>query len=140
MQRIRIKTSARNEMLDILDDVQSALDKMTASCGVDSGAVVVYCPHTTAAITVNEDYDPDVKRDILTKLAADTPKHGDYMHAEGNSDAHVKSSLVGVSETLPVERGRIQLGRWQGLLFCEFDGPRTREAWLTFLPGASGGS
>lgn len=132
MERISVVTSSRNEMIDILDQAQTALDKLTGKS--DSGALIVYCPHTTAAITVNEDYDPDVKRDILNKLESDIPRDGDYHHAEGNSDSHVKSSLVGVSETLIVENGKIQLGRWQGLLFCEFDGPRTREVWLTFLP------
>ncbi len=132
MERISVITSARNEMVDILDQTQAALDKLAG--GSKSGALIVYCPHTTAAITVNEDYDPDVKRDILSKLEADIPKSGDYRHAEGNSDSHIKSSVVGVSETLIVEDGKIQLGRWQGLLFCEFDGPRTREVWLTFLP------
>lgn len=131
MERISVITSARNEMVDILEQTQTALDKLTGGSG--SGILIVYCPHTTAAITVNEDYDPDVKRDIMTKLEKDIPKSGDYQHAEGNSDSHVKSSLVGISETLIVENGKIQLGRWQGLLFCEFDGPRTREVWLTFL-------
>lgn len=132
MERIKVVTTSRNEMIDILDQAQTALDNLTGTS--DSGALIVYCPHTTAAITVNEDYDPDVKRDILSKLEADIPRAGDYRHAEGNSDSHIKSSLVGVSETLIVENGKIQLGRWQGLLFCEFDGPRTREVWLTFLP------
>lgn len=132
MERIKVITSARNEMVDILNQAQTALDKLAGES--NSGVLIVYCPHTTAAITVNENYDPDVKRDILAKLETDIPKDGDYRHAEGNSDSHVKSSLVGVSETLIVEDGRIQLGRWQGLMFCEFDGPRTREVWLTFIP------
>lgn len=132
MERIKVITSARNEMVDILNQAQTAVDKLAGAS--DSGVLIVYCPHTTAAITVNENYDPDVKRDILAKLETDIPKDGDYNHAEGNSDSHVKSSLVGVSETLIVEDGKIQLGRWQGLMFCEFDGPRTREVWLTFIP------
>lgn len=132
MERIKVITSARNEMVDILNQAQTALDKLAGES--NSGVLIVYCPHTTAAITVNENYDPDVKCDILAKLETDIPKDGDYRHAEGNSDSHVKSSLVGVSETLIVEDGRIQLGRWQGLMFSEFDGPRTREVWLTFIP------
>ena len=132
MERIKVITSARNEMVDILNQAQTALDKLAGE--PNSGVLIVYCPHTTAAITINENYDPDVKRDILAKLETDIPKDGDYHHAEGNSDSHVKSSLVGVSETLIVEDGKIQLGRWQGLMFCEFDGPRSREVWLTFIP------
>lgn len=132
MERMKVITSTRNEMVDILNQAQTALDKLAGES--NSGVLIVYCPHTTAAITVNENYDPDVKRDILAKLETDIPKDGDYRHAEGNSDSHVKSSLVGVSETLIVEDGKIQLGRWQGLMFCEFDGPRTREVWLTFIP------
>ncbi|HSG99792.1 MAG TPA: secondary thiamine-phosphate synthase enzyme YjbQ, partial [candidate division Zixibacteria bacterium] len=126
MRTFSVKTTSRNQMVDILTAAQAALDELITEAGKRSGAVVVYCPHTTAAITVNEDYDPDVKRDILHKLSAEIPQRDDYHHAEGNSDSHVKSSLVGVSETLLVEDGQIQLGRWQGLLFCEFDGPRTR--------------
>ena len=132
MERIKVITSARNEMIDILDQAQTTLDKLARAS--DSGVLIVYCPHTTAAITVNENYDPDVQRDILAKLETDIPKSGNFRHAEGNSDSHIKSSLVGVSETLIVEDGNIQLGRWQGLMFCEFDGPRTREVWLTFIP------
>ena len=134
MIRFAVKTTDRNQMVDILSQAQSALDELVQRAGKSSGALVVYCPHTTAAITVNEDYDPDVKRDILHKLSRDIPQRDDYRHAEGNSDSHIKSSLVGASETLIVSEGQIQLGRWQGLLFCEFDGPRTREVWVQFLP------
>lgn len=134
MKRITLKTTRRDEMIDILPHVTQALGELTEGAKSNSGALIVYCPHTTGAITVNEDYDPDVKRDILDKLKRDIPQSDGYHHAEGNSDSHVKSSLVGVSETLLVEDGEIQLGRWQGLLFCEFDGPRTREVWISFLP------
>ncbi len=123
-------------MLDILAECQSVLDSELHGASM-GGALLVYCPHTTAAITINEDYDPDVKRDILDKLQREIPKDDGYHHAEGNSDAHLKSSLVGTSELAPVVNGRITLGRWQGLLFCEFDGPRKREVWITFLPGVS---
>jgi secondary thiamine-phosphate synthase enzyme len=135
MKKITVMTTTRNQMVDILSDVESALTEILAEAGVSDGALVVYCPHTTGAITVNEDYDPDVKRDILYKLEKDIPRSEGYHHAEGNSDSHVKSSLVGTSETLIVSGGKIQLGRWQGLLFCEFDGPRTREVWLQLLRG-----
>ncbi len=121
-------------MLDILADAQHALDSLLGA-GSDSanGAALIYCPHTTAAITINENYDPDVKRDLLYKLQREIPKEDDYHHAEGNSDSHLKASLIGTSEIVPVENGRIKLGRWQGLLFCEFDGPRQREVWVSFL-------
>lgn len=127
MKRLQLQTSEHQQLLNILPLAQEALEDNQRS-----GTLLVFCPHTTAAITVNEDYDPDVKTDILSKLARDIPRNDNYLHAEGNSDAHVKSSLVGVSETLIVEDGQIQLGRWQGLLFCEFDGPRQREVWFKF--------
>ncbi len=133
MKRFTLQTSTRNEMLDILADVQDALDSLLSDAEGASGAALVYCPHTTAAITVNENYDPDVKVDMLAKLSREIPKEDGYHHAEGNSDSHLKSSLVGTSELVPVENGRIALGRWQGLLFCEFDGPRQREVWVSFL-------
>ena len=94
--------------------------------GVAEGAVVVYVPHTTAAVTINESADPDVASDLDGALSRFIPESGDYRHAEGNSDAHVKSSLVGCSELVLVEGGRLVLGTWQGIFFCEFDGPRTR--------------
>lgn len=134
MKRLKLQTTTRNEALDILTDVQRALDSILATRDNRNGAVLVYCPHTTAAITINENYDPDVKRDILNKLQREIPREDNYHHAEGNSDSHVKSSLVGVSELAPVVDGLITLGRWQGLLFCEFDGPRSREVWVSFFP------
>jgi secondary thiamine-phosphate synthase enzyme len=88
--------------------------------------VVVYVPHTTAAVTINEAADPDVARDIDVALSALVPRSGDYHHSEGNSDGHVKSTLVGCSETILVDDGRLVLGTWQGIFFCEFDGPRSR--------------
>ncbi len=124
-------------MLDILAQAQTALDSLLENnSAIDSttnGAALIYCPHTTAAITVNENYDPDVKVDMLAKLSREIPKEDGYHHAEGNSDSHLKASLVGTSELVPIENGRITLGRWQGLLFCEFDGPRQREVWVSFL-------
>jgi len=96
---------------------------------------IVYCPHTTAGITINENADPDVASDIERALSVLVPAEGDYRHAEGNSDAHLKASLAGASETVIVENGQLVLGRWQGLYFCEFDGPRTRTVFVKSIRG-----
>jgi secondary thiamine-phosphate synthase enzyme len=117
-----VRTSSRTTLVNITGDVQRAV----ADLGLTDGAVIVYCPHTTAAITINESADPDVVRDIDSKLGRLCPHSDGYHHAEGNSDAHVKSSLVGCSETVLVGGGSLVLGTWQGIFFCEFDGPRTR--------------
>ena len=103
--------------------------------GWKDGALVLFCPHTTAALTVNEGADPDVVRDVVANLRGLIPKRGDYHHAEGNSDAHIKTSLVGPSLTLIVENGKLCLGTWQKVFFCEFDGPRQRQIWAQWLPG-----
>lgn len=117
-------TKSRNQMLDITDKVQS----IVAKSGIKNGDVIVYCPHTTAAITINENADPDVVYDLLATLSelvpADKPS---YRHSEGNSDAHCKSSIIGCSKQLIIENGRLLLGTWQGIYFCEFDGPRSRK-------------
>jgi secondary thiamine-phosphate synthase enzyme len=118
-----VRTSSRCEMRDITSEVRSAVKKS----GIKRGDVLVLCPHTTAAITINENADPSVTHDILLTLEEliPQPRKG-YRHDEGNSDAHVKSSLVGCSETIIVEDGSLVLGTWQGIYFCEFDGPRSR--------------
>lgn len=134
METLHIRTRVREEMADVTDGVQQVLrDK-----GWGTGAVLVFCPHTTGAVTVNEGADPDVVRDLVVNLRALVPRAGDYRHAEGNSDAHLKTSLVGPSVLLPVEEGRLRLGTWQRVYFCEFDGPRDRGLWLTWLPGEKG--
>jgi secondary thiamine-phosphate synthase enzyme len=118
-----VSTGKRNELVDITGKVEKAV----ADSGISDGTVVIYCPHTTAAITINENADPDVVHDILLTLSALVPQARDgYRHSEGNSDAHVKSSIVGCSETVLVNGGQMQLGTWQGIYFCEFDGPRRR--------------
>jgi secondary thiamine-phosphate synthase enzyme len=123
MTEFTLKTSARNQFVEITDQVRGAV----AASGVRSGLCVVYCPHTTAAITVNENADPDVVHDMLLHLNRTVPKdQPGFRHGEGNSDSHVKASLVGPSVTLVVDDGDVVLGRWQGVYFCEFDGPRTR--------------
>jgi len=123
MTEFTLKTSARNQFVEITDRVR----EVVAASGVRSGLCVVYCPHTTAAITVNENADPDVVHDMLLYLNRTVPKdQPGFRHGEGNSDSHVKASLVGPSVTLVVHDGDVVLGRWQGVYFCEFDGPRTR--------------
>lgn len=119
---ISVSTSSRNEFVDITDKVGN----MVRESGVKDGYVLLYVPHTTAAVTINENYDPSVKRDILNKLSELVPPNAGYAHTEGNADSHIKSSIIGVNEFIPVMDGRIQLGRWQGIFFCEFDGPRSR--------------
>jgi secondary thiamine-phosphate synthase enzyme len=123
---IRVKTSRRNELIDISAEVRVVV----AKSGIDSGTVVVFCPHTTAGITINENADPDVVHDILGTLDKLIPQNPNYRHTEGNSDAHVKSSLVGASETVLIQNGEMKLGTWQGLYFCEFDGPRNRRVYI----------
>ena len=129
--RMTVRTRHRNEMIDVTDDIRNAVN--TAKIGGD-GMVIVYVPHTTAACTINENADPDVKHDMLRKLSELIPKSENYyQHAEGNSDSHVKTSLVGNTVTVLVENGRIVLGQWQGVYFCEFDGPRTREMMIKLV-------
>ena len=118
-----VSTNKRCELVDITGKVEKAV----AESGVSDGTVIIYCPHTTAAITINENADPDVVHDILLTLSALVPQdRAGYQHSEGNSDSHVKSSLIGCSETVIINSGRLLLGTWQGIYFCEFDGPRRR--------------
>ena len=119
---ISVSTSSRNEFVDITDKVTSVVRES----GIKDGYVLLYVPHTTAAVTINENYDPSVKRDILDKLSELVPPNAGYAHTEGNADSHIKSSIIGVTKFIPVMDGKIQLGRWQGIFFCEFDGPRSR--------------
>lgn len=116
-------------------DVTSRIEEMVERSGMQNGAVTCFVPHTTAAVTINENADPDVTRDILYKLGREFPQSDGYRHAEGNSDAHVKSSLTGCSEILLVESGKLLLGTWQGIYFCEFDGPRIRRLIVRIADG-----
>ena len=129
MNTIEIRTRSREEFVDLTAEVGRAV----AASGVKSGLCVVAVPHTTAGITVNENADPDVRTDMAMTLRRIVPDALPYAHGEGNSPAHVKASLIGSSVTLIVEGGRLQLGTWQGIFFCEFDGPRTRQAWVQAL-------
>ena len=131
---LQVETRASAELVEITDRVRAAL----RSSGVAAGLLVVYCPHTTAGVTVQENADPDVRADLLLALENAVPTvaaKGSYRHAEGNSAAHVKASLVGSSATLLVEDGDLTLGTWQGVYLCEFDGPRTRRVLLEVIPG-----
>jgi len=126
MQKFKVSTQWREQVLYITPQVQAAIEQ----CACRDGLVVVYCPHTTAALSVNENADPDVKTDLLKHLSEMIPAKSSFLHTEGNSDAHIKTVLSGPSLTLIVENGRLQLGTWQGLYFLEFDGPRHREVWV----------
>jgi secondary thiamine-phosphate synthase enzyme len=125
-----VSTNKRCELIDITDKIQSLIDK----ANVKDGSVIIYCPHTTAAITINENADPDVVGDILLTLAELVPQHrSGYRHSEGNSDAHVKSSIIGCSKTVLISSGKMQLGTWQAVFFCEFDGPRRRTVHVQIM-------
>jgi secondary thiamine-phosphate synthase enzyme len=129
MKTIDLQTPSREAFIDITSRVEEAVQKSN----IKSGICVVYVPHTTAAITINENADPTVRQDILMTLRKAVPDSLPYAHAEGNSPAHVKSSLVGASVTLLIEDGRLALGTWQGIFFCEFDGPRRRRVHIKIL-------
>lgn len=129
MQTFNLKSRQRCELIDITDQIRDTV----AESGVRSGIALVYTPHTTAAITINENADPDVTTDLLAGLDRIAPLHNDYRHAEGNSAAHIKSSLVGAAASLIIEAGEPVLGTWQGVFFCEFDGPRSRKVHIRII-------
>ncbi len=126
MQKLSIRSRARTEMIDISAEVQRALEQEKPGASV----CMVFVPHTTAAVMINENADPSVRADILAELNKVIPFDDGYTHGEGNSAAHVKASLIGSSVSVPVEDGRLCLGTWQGIYFCEFDGPRQRQVWI----------
>ncbi len=125
-EKLKVSTPTRNQLVDITSQIQTLVDKHK----VKDGILYVFCPHTTAAVTVNENYDPSVQSDISDTLSKLIPHRAGYAHTEGNADAHIKAALVGSSRTLFVQSGKISLGQWQGIYLCEFDGPRTREVWV----------
>lgn len=129
MKRLQIKTQAKQEIIDITERIERAVH----DASLQDGVCTVFVPHTTAAITINENADPAVKEDILHALGRLVPTGLHYKHAEGNAHAHIRASLLGHSVTVPIEDGKLALGTWQGILFCEFDGPRQREVWVTGL-------
>ena len=114
-------------------NITAQVKDIVAQSGVKRGICLIHAPHTTAGIAVQEGYDADVVRDIETTLRTLVPQFGDYKHAEGNSAAHIKSLMCGPGQTLPIEQGHLQLGRWQAVFFCEFDGPRERSVWVTIV-------
>ena len=126
---IPVKTHSRTELVDITGEVQAAVDE----AGIRDGVCMIYVPHTTAAVTINENADPTVKADILKVINKIIPWDDGYRHLEGNSAAHIKSSLVGASELIAIAGGKLKLGTWQGIFFCEFDGPRRRKVHLHFI-------
>jgi len=132
MESIEITTKSRTEVVDITGQVQDAVSRSQ----VNRGVVFVFSTHTTAGMTVNENADPDVMADVVGALEKLVPRRGPYAHTEGNSDAHIKASLVGSSVSMPVEAGRLSLGTWQGIYFCEFDGPRRRRALVQVVPAS----
>ncbi len=129
MQTFSIHTKARTQFLDITREVQRLVDDF----GLKSGIASVFVPHTTAGITINENADPDVTADIGEALERAVPWKANYRHSEGNAAAHVKASMVGSCVQVPVDGGRLRLGTWQAVYFCEFDGPRTRHVWVQCL-------
>ena len=131
MDTFTVRTHGRTDLVDITDTVAA----IVAESGVADGTCLVYVPHTTAAVTINENADPSVRRDIEMELDKIVPWSDGYTHGEGNSAAHLKSSLVGCSELIPVTGGRLTLGTWQGLYFCEFDGSRTRRVIVKVTAG-----
>ncbi len=131
---VKVKTNARSELRDITQDVARVIKQS----GIQSGICHLYVPHTTAGICINEAADPDVAVDIANALDRLVPRDAGYKHFEGNADSHVKATLVGASETIPIEGGQLALGRWQGIFFCEFDGPREREVNVKIISGPNG--
>ena len=126
MERIEVRTTRRDEMVDLTHRIAEVVRRS----GIESGTCVVFVPHTTAGVTINEHADPDVAADMLVALDRIVPWEGPWRHGEGNSAAHVKATLTGSTATIVIEGGTLQLGTWQGIFFCEFDGPRTRHVWV----------
>ncbi|MBW2674399.1 MAG: YjbQ family protein [Deltaproteobacteria bacterium] len=130
MDQFTVRTHSRSEMIDITEEITAVLKKS----GVKDGVCHVFVPHTTAAVTINENADPDVPKDILMEMDKAIPLSDNYRHIEGNSAAHIKASLFGSSEVVLVEGGSLVLGTWQSVFFCEFDGPRTRKVMVKCVP------
>lgn len=130
MKRINVHTKTRSDMVNITSDVRRCVKET----GVKSGVVHIFVPHTTAGISINENADPDVTRDVMFAMERAVPNDG-FHHYEGNSDAHTKAQMTGLSITVIVEDGELMLGTWQGIYFCEFDGPRSRQVYMQVIPG-----
>ena len=130
IQTLQLKTTLRTEWVDITSEVS----RCVAASGISAGVCHLYVPHTTAGITINEGADPDVARDTEAALDRLVPRDASYKHYEGNSDSHIKASLIGSSQTVLIESGKLCLGRWQAIFFCEFDGPRSRKVHVKIQP------
>jgi len=133
MESLRVKTVRRTQLVDVTEEVERAV----AKAGVESGLCYVYVPHTTAVVTINEHFDPDVATDLEGVFERLVPRSGPYRHSEGNSDSHAKAAMTVTSAMIFVESGKLALGRWQGVFFCEFDGPRERKMWVKVVGDAS---
>ena len=131
MKAIQVRTQSRIQFVDITSEVKDAI----SVSGIREGLALVFVPHTTAAVTINEAADPSVVSDIISKLSQMVPHRDNYLHSEGNSDAHIKASLIGSSVNLVISRGALVLGTWQGIFFCEFDGPRQRKVFVKVISG-----
>ena len=129
MEKISLSTNSRIELVDITERIQS----IVAKSKVKEGVCFLFCPHTTAGLTINENADPSVRRDIINTLHKLVPENAGYAHSEGNADSHVKSSLFGSSLTIFIEGGQLAFGTWQGIYFCEGDGPRSRQVWIKLV-------
>jgi secondary thiamine-phosphate synthase enzyme len=129
VEKINVKTNSRTELVDLTTKVQAVVNKAK----VRDGICFLFCPHTTAGLTINENADPSVQQDIVNTLSRVIPQGRDYTHSEGNSDSHIKSSLLGSSLSIFIETGELCLGTWQGIYFCESDGPRQREVWIKLV-------
>jgi len=126
MQMLRVKTNRRTQLVDVTQEIE----QVVAGSGTKEGVCYVYIPHTTAAVMINEHADPDVASDLEGVFDRLVPHKGPYRHAEGNTDSHAKAIMVGASQVIFIERGKLALGTWQGVFFCEFDGPRERKMWV----------
>ena len=129
MQKISVRSSKRTELIDITEEIQN----IVAKSNIKEGICLVFCPHTTAGLTINENADPSVRQDITNTLNKLVPENAGYAHSEGNADSHIKSSLFGASLTIFVRDGQLAFGTWQGIYFCESDGPRSREIWVKLI-------
>ena len=131
MRTFSVSTSERVDLVEITSTVAQEV----AKSGVGTGTVTIYVPHTTCGVTINESADPDVARDIKMHLAKLVPQDGGFKHYEGNSDSHIKTSMIGSSENIFIENGKLVLGMWQGIFLCDFDGPRTRKVYIKIVEG-----
>jgi len=129
MEKITVQTRKRNDFVEITDKIES----IVKSKNIKSGICFIFVPHTTCGLTINENADISVRKDIIDKLSEIVPENGNYSHMEGNSDSHIKSTIVGHSLSIFIENNSLQLGTWQGIFLCEFDGPRIREVWIKII-------